>query len=313
MNNIVGAKKVEDEPVKPIDEQPKGLCPCNSFLKCSTRPPYGQQVWSDPDERKIACGEIAYDHLNILKDKTRLNEIFEIIVGRMKDPRGNKNYKNIDTQKTRVMYFPPITEARLVAELGAMSGKLSNAGKFRAFQKSMILRANIVKNGMVLKSDVYLDKDGKVEFGKQKLTPYSKKPIGTEWNIDHIQARSKGGCNRFCNAALLGSADNKSKLDEGLGCPCVEAIDKKGNKGKNQTDFSFSGSKVKKYKLYNCRILCNKIKRNEKKKIYDLPAKPLGTMNHYVELCMLDNPMDFIPDRSVSMMDKANKICKDGS
>lgn len=312
MSNIVGADGVRGDHVKPIDCLVRGNCPCDSYLKCSTRPPYGLNVWSVRKKRKQACDTIAYDSEGYEADIEKCQEIFDAILKKSTSRYKNDFYKNIKRGSHKVMFFPPISEGQLLSEMSALNGKLHNAGKFTAFQKSVILRANMVKHGLELWSDVYEDGAGNVEFASEKLTPYHRKPLGKEWNIDHVQARAKGGCNRFCNAALLGSKNNKSKLDDGLGCPCADALQKTETAGEGQTEFSYSGSKVKKYDLYNCGVFCSTKVKQKKDKSIKLPAKPLGTMNHYKLLCGLDNPMVFIPDRSEIITKRADNYTQSG-
>lgn len=308
-----GAKGTKGDPIKPIENLCRGSCPCNSFLRCSARPPYGQKVWSVRAKRKQACDSIVFNSANPVANKPLLQTIFQRVANSAKRKNRKTFYvtlQNVTSEPENVMVFPKLSEAQYRAEMAKLYGKMHNAGLFTAFQKSIVLRANMVSNGLQLKSDVYLHETGEVMHDTENLIPYHPKPLGQEWNIDHVQTRAKGGCNRFCNAALLSYNTNVlEKHDDGLGCPCVDALESAADKGEYQTDFEYGGKRVKKYIVCNCADFCN----NKHDEADNLPAKPLGTMKHYKLLCSLDDPMVFIPDKSGQLTNRASSICSSGS
>lgn len=90
----------------------------------------------------------------------------------------------------------------------------------------MILRANLVDNGRILRSDGFGELEGEVY---ERLLPASGNSLDCEWNVDHIRTKAKGGCNRFCNAMVLSRHANKRKSDKGNGCICAE-VKKRGHR-----------------------------------------------------------------------------------
>lgn len=313
MGNQTGAKKMRGDPVTPIDNLERIGCPCDAFIRCSTRLPYGMKVWKKM--RKEACGDIAYDTQGIVpeEDIKKYVEKFGYMEKNSKWKYQNHFYKNVQRfkDKTRkVMTFPAIEESRIELEMQNLKAfnLIVNAGHYTAFQKSIILRSNIVRNGLTLRSDIYKDDTGKTIYSSKDLRPYSRQPMGLEWNIDHIQTRSKAGCNRFCNAALLARKDNIGKSDEGPGCPCAVVLEKGETKGALQEKFQYSGPKAKKTTLYDCGVFgTNKeaAKKNGKKH----PESPLGTIDTYKDVCELDNPLHYIVDRKSILDSKLEKIC----
>lgn len=315
MSAEVGAKSVKGERIKPIDCSERGdCCPCDAFLRCSTRPPYGQLVWSDKEKRELASGGIAYNSEKVVDNVEYYLKIFDKIKNSVTDKTKYKNdfYKNIGSRSKKVMTFPIMSQPEIMMHMTKLRGELFNAGDFTQFQKSMILRANLVQNGLKLCSDYYEDETGK-EYKSKKLTPYYRESTGREWNIDHVQIRAKGGCNRFCNACLLSSADNKDKGDRGMGCPCVDVMEKsEAPKPEDKDIFAYSGRQTEKYLLYNCASFrLNKQKESEGKAEH-IPAKPLGTMDHYKQLCGMDNPLEFVPNKSQLITRRVGMICKSG-
>lgn len=55
-----GAKGCKGMSVKPDANNPKADCPCDEFLHCSTRIPYGANMWSNGNRRKKAISKISY-------------------------------------------------------------------------------------------------------------------------------------------------------------------------------------------------------------------------------------------------------------
>lgn len=306
----IGAKKPGWNRAKPIEVLKRGNCPCSSFLRCSTRQPYGVQVWCDPMKAKQACDAIAYN--SEAPPVPVASHVAQYMAKACSYKGYYKTIEILDNPGVKVMIFPKLNAAGLPARIKKLESKISNGGEFTPFQKSLILRANLVKNGLVMKSDIYTDRKGKVTYKKEKLIAYSGGLLGKEWNIDHIQTRAKGGCNRFCNAALLSSGSNiKGKHDDGLGCPCVDAVGKgKGPTVEGANDFKYSGKKIEKYNLFQCATFTQNKKDNAEK----LPNKPLGYIKRYKakKLCNLDNPMIFDPNIYENMKKRAVKICEGG-
>lgn len=296
-----GANGIKGKHIKPIDCPMEGACPCDSFLRCSSRPPYGRGVWSRKKKREIARGAIAYDSKGPVSDVDMAKYQKEFQNIEMYSTRNYKNsfYKNIRRIRdkgNKVLTFPPMTMADINLNMSVLEGELFNTGAYTLFQKSIVLRANLVKNGVKLKSDVYENSDGTV-YKSKKLTPYCINPLGTEWNLDHIQTRSKGACNRFCNAALLTRDDNIAKRDNWPGCPCVNFMGE-GEK----FDCKANG------KLYKCALyMVNKGKDDVK-----TPAEPLGTIKKYTQLCNVDSPLKFEVNKYDKLLDVATDICQNG-
>lgn len=285
-----GAKGVKGVVQKPEKNNLDGQCPCEAFLQCSSRVPYGQDVWSDPAKRADACKAISYNA-----------EIPEPAKSGSEAIKGTKGvFRTITNELAqKVMTFPEINEASLPARVAALTGSISNAGLFKPFQKSMILRANMAKNGMVLMSDTA---DGS-PFQKQKLFPYNRQSLGLEWNIDHVRVRARGGCNRFCNAQLLSGYDNSVvKNTDGLGCPCVNPL-KSGEPVGKRTPFVYRGKAVVMFTLYKCSTFCDDKERADKGDVKHMPDAPLGTIDKYKDLCGLDNPLI-----AISQEDRAKLI-----
>lgn len=308
-----GAKGIKGEHIKPADITKRGDCPCDAFIKCSARPPYGRDIWAISKTRKQACGAIAYDTEGIVTDekKNQLLRSFQYFEKKYSgEGYNNSFFKNIRLMKNcarKVLTMPKITYAELLAQMKAHKNLILNTGYFTDFQKSIILRANMVRNGLELRSDIYEDEKGSLLYKEEKLYPCYRGNVAFEWRVDHIQTRSKGACNRFCNAAVLRDADNRDKWDKWHGCPCVDAL--MGEAGKEP--FEFIGDS-KKYQLYNCKTYCDN--KEDKDKVEKLPAAPLGTLNKYRKkgICPLDNPFKFDLEYSKGLMQKATEICESG-
>lgn len=259
------------------------------------------EACSKSESRKQACDAIAYDSKGPVSDvdMAKYQMTFENIEQYSTSNYKNSFYKNIKRIKdkgNKVMTFPPITLADINANMGELQAFLFNTGSYTLFQKSMVMRSNLVKNGLMLKSDVYEKPDGSIYDSKQ-LTPFSLTPVGTEWNLDHIQTRSKGACNRFCNAALLTRSDNIAKRDSWPGCPCVSFM----GEGEH---FNSKANK----KLYPCELF----QVNKDKKEVKTPANPLGTILAYTQLCDVDSPLIFELTRYDRLLDDATDICENG-
>jgi len=150
------------------------------------------------------------------------------------------------------------------------------------------VRANLVKNGtngqLAMKSDRYMA-DNKTVYESTDMIPYMGKFSKEQWSVDHIQTRSKGGCNRFCNGAFLTIGVNISKKDDWPGCPCIECE----KKVDEQSSYKLS-AESKKYELYECQYLC---KANKEKKGRKLPPHSPSIIKKYKKICDLDDPRDF--------------------
>ncbi len=294
-----GARSLEIQPVKPVDNKRKGKCPCNAFLRCCSRRPYGNDVWGDKDKRAKAMGEIAYGGGGTMEKKDELVQTFKKIVSDYKEkaaggktPKWKQNefFMSLKTLKEdrdkgpRALVMPEITEAEMDMHMGAL--EVGNLARFTDFQRSLVARANLVRNGMVMISDRYLDKHGREVYSPGRLLPYSGGYTPGQWSVDHIQVRSKGGCNRFCNAGVLSVYNNcTNRKDDGPGCPCAQVYEKGQSpiEGQNLFDKGAGGAK---YKLYECSSLCMNKKNAENK----LPDNPPGKISEYPRICDVDDP-----------------------
>ncbi|HGM0961415.1 TPA: polymorphic toxin-type HINT domain-containing protein, partial [Neisseria gonorrhoeae] len=70
--------------------------------------------------------------------------------------------------------------------------------KFTPAQKKAIIQENMNRNGGVVKSD----QSGEV-LVRPKKSQKGITPPSNEWQIDHVQAKSKGGSNSYKNAQVL--------------------------------------------------------------------------------------------------------------
>lgn len=305
---------------KPSEEKKKATCPCEPFLQCCLRTPYGKSVWANPFKSKIACKTIAYDGESVIEDTADYAAAFQNKLN-SKAARQNrffKTLKEVASPTDVVMYFPELTMAEYQKEMALLLNEVTNAAYFTDFQRSIILRANMAKNKLKKLTEDNVEGSGKLT--DVQLDIYGKaEPLNNKYNIDHIKVRAKGGCSRFCNAALLGNTKNGSKNDTLLGCPCVCSL-KSGEAVGNRQEFDYTPPKKRKkkkgkkeyygdkYTLYECQTFADDREASAKNR----PAKPLGTMEHYKDLCNLDDPKKFIPRKMSSVRKEAKQICKSG-
>lgn len=307
---MVGAKAVKGPRIKPTDCKKKGACPCNPFLRCSGRRPYGNEVWGNPERRAQAMQGIAYGGHEPV-DKDAALELFRKIREKAKKEPRNPFYRNleglIDKEKGRVLILPEITEGEINAQIAKLQSGTHNAAEFTFFQKSMAIRANLVRNGLVMRSDIYVTGyRGKKKTESKDMIPYSGGYTPEQWSLDHVQVRAKGGCNRFCNGALLQVQDNCSgKNDRGPGCPCVDVRKKGAAKDDGQDDFKYKVTKErKKYSLYECTTYCV----NKKNKAENMPTDTPGSIQQYKDVCCADDPR--YPRKKAVLKREVEKICK---
>ncbi|HGN6329404.1 TPA: polymorphic toxin-type HINT domain-containing protein, partial [Neisseria gonorrhoeae] len=78
--------------------------------------------------------------------------------------------------------------------------------KFTPAQKKAIIQENMNRNGGVVKSD----QSGEV-LVRPKKSQKGITPPSNEWQIDHVQAKSKGGSNSYKNAQVLSRRENIKK------------------------------------------------------------------------------------------------------
>lgn len=316
----VGAKKVKGAQGKPDDCKAKKTCPCNAFLQCSGRNPYGSDVWSDPEKKEKAMKGIAYNGRDKIKKRKR-KEL--IAVFNKKYHKYNEFYENLKTmvndKEARVLVMPEINDTYITNQMRLLASELHNKAAFSSFQKSMVLRANLVKNGSFMMSDIYVDESGDVEYPPNKMVSNSGGYTSDQWSVDHLKVRSKGGCNRFCNAATLTLADNcVGKNDNGPGCPCVDPKKQGESTVDNQAEFQYpdsskdneafdkNGKKKPAYKLYECSTLW--IDKNGEAD--NLPDSPPGTMLLYPKICHLDDPRYWDESMKRKIAGEVEKICK---
>ena len=297
--NTTGAKPAAVEMIKPNKCEPPNLCPCDPFLKCNSRLPYGNSVWGKPDKRKKAMGLIAYSAKNPITDQASLDKMAEKF--RKRNKRNEKKYEKFNKffanlypltgngEDERVLTLPEIDDSYMTAQMNALKGSdLYNTAGFTNFQRSIFVRANLVKNGtngqLAMKSDRYMA-DNKTVYESTDMIPYMGKFSKEQWSVDHIQTRAKGGCNRFCNGAFLTIGVNISKKDDWPGCPCIDCE----KKVDEQSSYKLS-AESKKYELYECQYLC---KANKDKKGRKLPPHSPSIIKKYKKICDLDDPRDF--------------------
>ncbi len=296
------ANRVEGQEIRLDDDKTKEVCRCETFDRCYLRQPYGADVWSGP-KKSQAMDCIAYSYKKVIK--SHRTEILDKLKKRNSSNPFYANLKGIlgNDWKSWILAFPEITDDYIEDQMIETQKNMYNTADFTDFQKSMILRASIVRNGVVMRSDLYKDRQNNLKFPKKEVVPYGGWCPNIMWSVDHIQVKSKGGCNRFCNATLLARKDNITlKNDRGPGCPCMHVI-KKGSqdKGENQEKFLISypvkgeGKEDKRerkpkdkgdYDLYECMdyyLAKGKVK---------LPPEPCGTCDSEHD-CKLDDPREF--------------------
>ncbi|EMT9408340.1 MafB family polymorphic toxin [Neisseria gonorrhoeae] len=81
--------------------------------------------------------------------------------------------------------------------------------KFTPAQKKAIIQENMNRNGGVVKSD----QSGEV-LVRPKKSQKGITPPSNEWQIDHVQAKSKGGSNSYKNAQVLSRRENIKKSNK---------------------------------------------------------------------------------------------------
>ncbi len=217
----------------PPDCKTKGKCPCDSFERCRKRRPYGSDVWGSKKKKEQAMGLIAFDGGSKITDPDRLNKMLRELMDRNQQraaegTKFNRFFGNVYSATgtyNSALVLPGTTDLEITAHMEQLKAALHNVAVFTDFQKSMIIRANLVRNGLKLKSDIY---EGET-FDSKNLVPYpfAEGHMNEMWAIDHVQIKAKGGCNRFCNAGVLQFGVNSSKGDDGPGCPCVTALREK--------------------------------------------------------------------------------------
>lgn len=310
--NETGAKPAAVQAVKPNECEPPDLCPCDPFLKCNSRLPYGKSVWGDPEERKRAMGLIAYSRKGAITDGESLKRMAEKFAKRNK--RNAKKYKRFNEffanlypltgngEDERVLTLPEMSEGEITAHMNALKGaELYNTAGFTNFQRSIFVRANLVMNDFTLRSDLYME--GKnVLFESTEMIPYSGSFSKEQWSVDHIQTRSKGGCNRFCNGAFLTIGVNMVKKDDWPGCPCMDCE----KKADEQIQYN-PPSGTKKYQLFECQHLC---RANQDKRGRRLPPHPPSIIKKYKKICDLDDPRYFAKNLNRNVGKEIDKIRK---
>jgi uncharacterized Zn-binding protein involved in type VI secretion len=76
-------------------------------------------------------------------------------------------------------------------------------------QKAKVIEENMKRNGGVVRSDVSGQILTKPAKSKKGVTPDPN-----EWQLDHIEAKSKGGTNSYSNIQVLSRQENRAKWDQ---------------------------------------------------------------------------------------------------
>lgn len=302
MPTTIKAKKVKGKTQKPSDCNAKGACPCNVFERCRKRRPYGSDVWSNGERKQQAMGAIAFDGSKGITDEGRLDALLtrfkyrnEAITAynntHEKKWRFNEFFANIRSAGgacKNALVLPEISDLYITQQMDQLKSSIYNTAPFTDFQRSMVARANLVRNGLTLKSDKYRTKEGEQDFDPKNVLPYARGSRMGMWSVDHIQIRSKGGCNRFCNSAVLMLEDNIKRNDNGPCCPCITAVEKKGEQPELD-EFTPETSEESKNSQNNLYV-CVTYHRN-KKEGEALEYLP-GTC-HANKKCNLDDPRKY--------------------
>ena len=292
---VKGAKPAKKPPVKPSGNKPNGGCGCETFEQCMMRQPYGVDVWSGP-KKSQAMGCIAYSEKKCVIDNRKIKPKVEKALKRRRLPFYAELSDLIDTQeKSKVMVFPAINEGYIQRNMGSLAKNIHNTADFTNFQKSMILRANLVRNGMVMKEDPDEDIEEEVSVKLKELLPYCGEYTPDMWSVDHIRTRTKGGCNRFCNAMVITFYDNQIKSDKGPGCPCICPLKEDETPGDGQKVLNHEKWNKKRYELYECTEYFLARENNVK----GLPDKPSGICDPARD-CKLDNPCEWPPPKKAA-------------
>ncbi len=266
---VIGAKGCGNQSVKPDPNNPQVDCPCDDFLLCSTRIPYGHLAWSKNSAMAMSV-ILYYNTAPALFMKYPYKGFYKQIHNMAKQ------------MQNKPLILHELTDERITKRIDRLV--LKNAGDYTNAQKDMILRANLVDNGRVLHSDGF---GGLAVERYDKLIPASGYSLGHEWNIDHVRVRVKGGCNRFCNAMVLSRNANIVKGDRANGCICVEVKEAGGpGQEKFEVDGNIQGSQ---YVLWQC----HKISNSGEKPANKVPAYPPGMMKKYIssiKICDKDDP-----------------------
>ncbi len=285
------AGKTDGKIANPRDCNSKRVCPCDEFDQCRKRRPYGSDVWSDKKDKEKAMGLIAFDGDNGITDDEMLdilcqrfikqNERRKKINLKVNDFFGNVRSKTGSYKKALVL--PQINDAYITSQMDQLGSSLYNTAVFTDFQRSMIVRANLVKNGLT----IWSDEDEDAQNKSIKLIPYVKGKTADMWSVDHIKVKVRGGCNRFCNAAVMQKGENSRKGPRGCGCPCIIAV-KKGDEQPVSDEFKPDTNEElaeTTYKRYECVVYFRK-----KKEEGGTDGVP-GTC-HANRLCNLDDPRE---------------------
>lgn len=291
----INAKKTDGKIENPPDCKTKGICPCNAFERCRKRRPYGSDVWSDGKNKAKAMGAIAFDGNQRTIDEDKLNALQTRFQYRNqaiesynstheKKWKFNQFFANLRCaggKNGTALVLPKISDPYITQQMNQLKSSLYNTALFTDFQRSMVVRANLVRNNLTIKSDTYRTQMGEQDFDPKDVFPYAKGFRSEMWSVDHVQIRSKGGCNRFCNAAVLMLGDNSSRNDNGPGCPCITAVKEKDE----QPETEKFGPKPSDggYNLYVCVTYHRNKKEGE-------PPKELPGICSADKPCNLDDP-----------------------
>ncbi len=89
------------------------------------------------------------------------------------------------------------------------SSSVGPGKKFTKVQKDNIIQENMRRNDGVVRSDL-----SGTELTRPQKSQSGVKPDSNEWQIDHIDPRSKGGANSYGNAQVLSRKENRTKWNK---------------------------------------------------------------------------------------------------
>ena len=152
------ARKTDGKIANPRDCNSKRVCPCDEFDQCRKRRPYGSDVWSDKKDKEKAMGLIAFDGDNGITDDEMLDILCQRFIKQNERRRKinlkvNDFFGNVPSRTggyKKALVLPQINDAYITSQMDQLGSSLYNTAVFTDFQRSMIVRANLVKNGLTI-------------------------------------------------------------------------------------------------------------------------------------------------------------------